>query len=128
MCEQNQVSQVTKELAEKVEDVVRSVLNLYKSRFVKLDELREAIERDIKKEVGIDCYYYVDEYPNIKSMKFYEPYSIRLDVENATDSVRCEVGDHEVDMVYVRMYRGVMDLSDGRQFWLIMDIIDVLKA
>jgi hypothetical protein len=110
------------ELAGKVEDVVRSTLGMYRLRFVDLDELARVVEGYVRREAGLDCYYYVDEYPTTESREFYKPDGIRFDVEEAVDSVRCTIDGRELDLVYVRMRRGIVELANGKQFWLIVDV------
>jgi hypothetical protein len=107
----------------KVRESVESWLKFYRMRFVDLDELQGILENAIRKDTGMDCYYYVDEDPIKEHREFYEPDGVRLDVEEAVDSVRCKVGDREVDLVYVRMKRGVVELPNGKQFWLIVDLL-----
>jgi len=103
----------------KVVEFVRNWLLLRRLKFVDLDELRE-LEKDIRREVGMECYYYVDEYPTVRYREF-GPHETRMYVEEAVDAVRCTTGEREVDLVYVEMRRGVVEFADGKQFWLIVD-------
>jgi hypothetical protein len=109
------------ELAEKVRETVGSWLGLHRAKFVDLDELQQLLEFYIKRDAGLDCTYYIDEYPTTESREL-GPHNVRMDVEEAVDAVRCAIGNREVELVYVKVRRGVVEFASGKQFWLIMDV------
>ena len=100
-------------MEEAVLGFVRNWLQLHRLKFMDVDKLREELEGGIRREVGMECYYHMDEYPTVKYREFYD--DAKLTVEEAVDAVRC--GEH---LVYIEMRRGVVELS-SKQFWLIMD-------
>ena len=99
-----------------VAELVRNWLWLHRLKFVDLDEFRKLLEFHISRNTGLDCYYYVDEHPTQTYRKFYD--DIKFVVEESMDAVR--YGKHEV-LVYVEMKRGVVELPNGKQFWLVVD-------
>jgi hypothetical protein len=100
----------------RVADCVDVVLIVLTNKFVDSEEFRRTIESKLSASLGLRCSYATG-FPMRNEEVEYG--GVRIYHEDAVDSVRCEVGGSDVEVVKVGVARKVVNVG-GRTFYCLL--------